>query len=163
MWSHIRQSQATAGTRLPPMKRLTEISCHARGARRLVPGVRTVVDIGGQDSKFISIDEHEEVSDFVMNDRCAAGTGRFLEVISGMLGVGVDRLGELALGATAARRDWGDVRGICREQSGKPRGRRARRGRYRGGNSGGYGNADTKRDGAHSGAGACGADWRGSA
>ncbi len=80
-------------------RRVTEISCHARGAIHLVPGVRTVVDIGGQDSKFISIDEHQDVSDFVMNDRCAAGTGRFLEVISGMLGVGVDRLGELAAGA----------------------------------------------------------------
>ncbi len=75
---------------------LTEITCHARGALRALPGARTVLDIGAQDSKFISIDADGDVADFVMNDRCAAGTGRFLEVASGILGVRVEDLWDLA-------------------------------------------------------------------
>lgn len=66
-------------------KAITEITCHAGGARHLVPEARTVVDIGGQDSKVILLDEGGRVDDFVMNDKCAAGTGRFLEVCAGLL------------------------------------------------------------------------------
>jgi predicted CoA-substrate-specific enzyme activase len=57
---------------------VTEISCHGRGSAWLSPGVRTVIDIGGQDSKAIRIDGKGNVVDFLMNDKCAAGTGRFL-------------------------------------------------------------------------------------
>jgi hypothetical protein len=60
----------------------TEISCHAKGIAALIPGVRTLIDIGGQDSKAMAIDEKGAVSDFAMNDKCAAGTGRFLEVMA---------------------------------------------------------------------------------
>lgn len=66
---------------------VTEITCHARGVASCVPGARTVVDIGGQDSKVILLDESGLVMDFVMNDRCAAGTGRFLEVMARRLGL----------------------------------------------------------------------------
>ncbi|MBT9129963.1 MAG: (R)-phenyllactate dehydratase activator [candidate division WS2 bacterium] len=79
---------------------ITEISAAARGASHLdLPcgKVRTVIDLGGQDSKAISLDEEGKVVDFVMNDRCAAGTGRFLEVISGVLEVGLEDIGRLSL------------------------------------------------------------------
>lgn len=80
----------------------TEIMCHARGARFLVSGARTVIDIGGQDSKAISLDESGAVADFVMNDKCAAGTGRFLEVMAQILQAGsVDHMGPLSLKAKA--------------------------------------------------------------
>jgi len=75
---------------------ITEITCHARGVRHLVPDVRTVVDIGGQDSKLIRLNSNGAVQDFVMNDRCAAGTGCFLEVVARRLGVSLAELGELA-------------------------------------------------------------------
>lgn len=75
---------------------ITEISCHARGAHFLNPGVRTVIDIGGQDSKLLRLDPGGGVMDFVMNDRCAAGTGRFLEVVATRLGVRLASLGEMA-------------------------------------------------------------------
>jgi (R)-2-hydroxyacyl-CoA dehydratese activating ATPase len=77
--------------------RITEISCHARGVHHLLPGVRTVVDIGGQDSKVISLDEAGRALDFEMNDRCAAGTGRFLEVMAEALGTDLSGLSEMAL------------------------------------------------------------------
>ncbi|MFG3824794.1 acyl-CoA dehydratase activase, partial [Escherichia coli] len=63
-------------------KQVTEISCHGLGARFLAPKTRAVIDIGGQDSKVIQLDDDGNLSDFLMNDKCAAGTGRFLEVIS---------------------------------------------------------------------------------
>lgn len=63
-------------------KAITEITCHGRGAASLSPGVRTVIDIGGQDAKAISVDASGKVLDFVMNDKCAAGTGRFLQVMA---------------------------------------------------------------------------------
>lgn len=75
-------------------KTVTEITCHARGAYRLFPGTRTVIDMGGQDSKVISIDAEGRVSDFVMNDKCAAGTGRFLEVMAGALEVDLEEMGK---------------------------------------------------------------------
>jgi predicted CoA-substrate-specific enzyme activase len=80
---------------------VTEITCHARGVRHLMPTVRTVIDIGGQDSKLLRLDPGGAVHDFVMNDRCAAGTGRFLEVVAARLEVPLDRLGELARQATS--------------------------------------------------------------
>jgi predicted CoA-substrate-specific enzyme activase len=78
--------------------RVTEITCHARGAHHLYPGTRTVIDIGGQDCKVISLNEDGSVADFIMNDKCAAGTGRFLQVMAGILDVSLDELGELAAG-----------------------------------------------------------------
>jgi predicted CoA-substrate-specific enzyme activase len=79
-------------------KQITEISCHARGVSHLLPGVRTVIDIGGQDSKAIKLNDGRAV-DFVMNDRCAAGTGRFLEVTAESLGVKLEDMGKLSLEA----------------------------------------------------------------
>ena len=73
-------------------KQVTEISCHGLGARLLAPDTRTVIDIGGQDSKVIQLDAGGNLSDFLMNDKCAAGTGRFLEVISRTLGASVEQL-----------------------------------------------------------------------
>ncbi|SCH92214.1 2-hydroxyglutaryl-CoA dehydratase component A [uncultured Ruminococcus sp.] len=66
---------------------ITEITCHAKGAHYLNPNVRTIIDIGGQDIKAISIDEHGAVTNFLMNDKCAAGTGRFLEMMARTLGL----------------------------------------------------------------------------
>jgi predicted CoA-substrate-specific enzyme activase len=77
-------------------KQVTEISCHAKGVAHLFPECRTIVDIGGQDSKGITID-HGRPIDFVMNDKCAAGTGRFLEVIADALGITIENFGGMAL------------------------------------------------------------------
>jgi (R)-2-hydroxyacyl-CoA dehydratese activating ATPase len=79
-------------------RQVTEITCHAKGLSSLLPSARTVVDIGGQDSKGIRI-ENGKVVDFVMNDKCAAGTGRFLEIIAEALGVPLEKMGELSLAA----------------------------------------------------------------
>ena len=75
---------------------VTEITCHAVGVRRLLPSARTVVEIGGQDSKLLRLAGDGTVRDFAMNDRCAAGTGRFLELVAERLGCGLSGLGELA-------------------------------------------------------------------
>jgi predicted CoA-substrate-specific enzyme activase len=80
-------------------KAVTEIICHATGAYFLNPNVRSVVDIGGQDSKVIVLDGHGKVKDFAMNDKCAAGTGRFLEVMARALEVDLDLFGEASLKA----------------------------------------------------------------
>ncbi len=82
-------------------KQITEISCHARGVGSLLPTVRTVIDIGGQDSKGIKL-SNGKVVDFVMNDKCAAGTGRFLEVTAEGLGVKLEEMGKLSLSAKNA-------------------------------------------------------------
>ena len=74
---------------------VTEITCHAKGAFFLNPRVRTVIDIGGQDSKVIRLDDHGNVVNFVMNDKCAAGTGRFMEMMAHTLGLQLDELGAL--------------------------------------------------------------------
>jgi len=74
---------------------ITEITCHASGVHHLVPDARTIIEIGGQDSKMIQLEEGGRVRDFSMNDRCAAGTGRFLEMLASRLGVGFAELGEL--------------------------------------------------------------------
>ena len=71
---------------------ITEITCHAKGAHYLNPNVRTVIDIGGQDIKAISIDENGAVKNFLMNDKCAAGTGRFLEMMARTLGLSLEEM-----------------------------------------------------------------------
>ena len=78
---------------------ITEISCHARGASLLFPKTRTVIDMGGQDAKGIKIGEEGDVKDFVMNDKCAAGTGRFLANSAEALGMPMDDIGPLSLKA----------------------------------------------------------------
>ncbi len=78
---------------------VTEIACHARGAHFLFPGTRTVIDMGGQDTKAIRVGEHGEVVDFVMNDKCAAGTGRFLAACADVMGFSLDDIGPLSLRA----------------------------------------------------------------
>jgi predicted CoA-substrate-specific enzyme activase len=82
-----------------PARQVTEITCHGRGATCLFPKTRTVIDLGGQDSKVIALDERGRVADFVMNDKCAAGTGRFLEVMAGALETRLEELGQLSLQA----------------------------------------------------------------
>jgi (R)-2-hydroxyacyl-CoA dehydratese activating ATPase len=79
---------------------ITEITCHARGAFFLYPPTRTVIDIGGQDSKVIRLDGQGRNVDFQMNDKCAAGTGRFLEVMARALEVRLEDLGELSNNAS---------------------------------------------------------------
>lgn len=78
-------------------RQITEITCHARGIGHLFPEARTVIDIGGQDVKGIKIDASGKIVDFVMNDKCAAGSGRFIEVIADTLGVPLDQVGERSL------------------------------------------------------------------
>jgi benzoyl-CoA reductase subunit A len=79
---------------------VTEISCHGRGAHWFVPGVSTILDMGGQDCKGIRVNERGEVTDFIINDKCAAGTGRFMEVIADALKVPLLEVGELSLEST---------------------------------------------------------------
>jgi predicted CoA-substrate-specific enzyme activase len=78
-------------------KALTEILCHAKGAHFLMPEVRTVIDIGGQDSKVIKVGGSGEVLDFAMNDKCAAGTGRFFEVMAGVLQLDIGEMGNISV------------------------------------------------------------------
>jgi len=78
---------------------ITELSCHARGVYSIFPNVRTAIDIGGQDAKCMKINNGKLI-DFVMNDKCAAGTGRFLEVIAATLGIKLEDLGALSLKST---------------------------------------------------------------
>ncbi|MBW2206717.1 MAG: 2-hydroxyglutaryl-CoA dehydratase [Deltaproteobacteria bacterium] len=81
-------------------KQITEISCHAKGVAHLFPQAKTVIDIGGQDSKGIKIGRNGRPANFIMNDKCAAGSGRFLEVLADALEVEVGELGELSLKGT---------------------------------------------------------------
>lgn len=100
----LRRTVATGyGRNLIPIAdtTITEITCHAAGVRHLVPDAATVIDIGGQDSKVVRIGAGGVVRDFEMNDRCAAGTGRFLEMVAARLGVRLEDLGEMA-GRSAA-------------------------------------------------------------
>jgi predicted CoA-substrate-specific enzyme activase len=76
-------------------RQITELSCHARGVSSIFPNVRTAIDIGGQDAKCMKINNGKLI-DFVMNDKCAAGTGRFLEVIAATLGIKLEDLGALS-------------------------------------------------------------------
>lgn len=88
---------------------ITEITCHARGAVAMVPEVRMVIDIGGQDSKVIAIDCNGFVDQFAMNDRCAGGTGKFLETLARAVNVELDDMGPLALQAG----DFPQVSSMC--------------------------------------------------
>jgi len=80
-------------------RQITELTCHARGVSSLFPNVRTAIDIGGQDAKCMKINNGKMV-DFVMNDKCAAGTGRFLEIIAASLGIKLEELGDISLKST---------------------------------------------------------------
>lgn len=76
-------------------KQVSEISCHAKGASLLLPGIRTVIDIGGQDAKALRLREDGALDEFIMNEKCAAGTGRFLDVMARVIESDVSLLGEL--------------------------------------------------------------------
>ncbi|MBQ0005589.1 MAG: 2-hydroxyglutaryl-CoA dehydratase [Clostridiales bacterium] len=78
----------------------SELTCHALGGRLVYPGLRTVIDIGGQDAKVISLSEDGRMSNFVMNDKCAAGTGRFLDVMANILKMDVNDFGSCAAAST---------------------------------------------------------------
>ncbi|MCP4123929.1 MAG: 2-hydroxyglutaryl-CoA dehydratase [Bacteroidetes bacterium] len=78
-------------------RQVTEISCHGKGAAQMFPGTRTVIDMGGQDSKAIKVDEKGDIDDFCMNDKCAAGTGRFLGAAAMVLDIPLGDLGEVSL------------------------------------------------------------------
>ncbi len=75
-------------------RNISEITCHGRGAHFLLPSVRTVIDIGGQDTKAICIDEQGNLLDFAMNDKCAAGTGRFLEAMARSMEMPIEKMGD---------------------------------------------------------------------
>ncbi len=76
---------------------ITEITCIAKGVNHLFPEARTIIDIGGQDTKVIRVDDKGRVIEFEMNDKCAAGTGRFIEVMAKALNVELDKIGEISL------------------------------------------------------------------
>ena len=80
---------------------VSELSCHALGVHHFFPEARTVVDIGGQDAKVLALNKFGRMESFVMNDKCAAGTGRFLDVMANILGLDISQLGEEALKAEA--------------------------------------------------------------
>jgi benzoyl-CoA reductase subunit A len=82
-------------------KNVSEISCHARGASFLEPSTRTILDMGGQDCKAIRCDERGKVSSFMMNDKCAAGAGRSMGIMSDLVGVPLEQIGPLSLEATS--------------------------------------------------------------
>ena len=89
-------------------KQITEITCHAKGAVYLCPELRTVIDIGGQDCKAILLDQDQNVIDFLMNDKCSAGTGKFVEVISQTLGQNMMELTSFTKGKT-----WVNISSMC--------------------------------------------------
>jgi len=78
---------------------ISEITCHGTGAHHILPSVRTVIDIGGQDCKVIRLDTQGNLRNFIMNEKCAAGTGRYLEIMAETLGLSLDELGTLSLKA----------------------------------------------------------------
>lgn len=83
-------------------KKITEITCHARGAAWLDPSIRVVIDIGGQDCKAILLNEQRQVADFLMNDKCAAGTGRFIEMMMRTLDAPLDSIDTFVQGKKPA-------------------------------------------------------------
>lgn len=98
-WEDIDRTVATGYGRIGFQRadnQISEISCHALGVHHLLPSVRTIIDIGGQDVKAMSISKEGMVAKFVMNDKCAAGTGRFLEVMARVMETDVSQLGQLA-------------------------------------------------------------------
>ena len=88
---------------------ITEISCHGRGAVKMFPGTRTVLDMGGQDTKAISVSEAGEIVDFCMNDKCAAGTGAFLEKTAHYMGYSTEEIGPLV----HTSHDGVSISGVC--------------------------------------------------
>ena len=80
---------------------ISEISCHGRGAHWVNPEIRTIIDIGGQDLKVIQVDKFGYMKDFVMNDKCAAGTGRFLEGMAKVMGISLEELGAIAFDSSS--------------------------------------------------------------
>jgi predicted CoA-substrate-specific enzyme activase len=90
-------------------KQFTEITCHAKGIISLFPKAKTIIDLGGQDVKGIKIDAAGKIVDFVMNDKCAAGSGRFIEVIADTLGVPLEKVGDLSLQSRSAAK----ISNIC--------------------------------------------------
>ena len=78
---------------------ISELSCHGKGAHSLEPSIRTIIDVGGQDCKVIKVDKSGKILDFAMNDKCAAGTGRFLEVMAKTLELKLEELGPISLEA----------------------------------------------------------------
>lgn len=102
-WDQISFTVATGYGRNTYKKaddQISELSCHSRGATFLHPSVRTVIDIGGQDAKALKIGENGKLSNFLMNDKCAAGTGRFLEVMSRVLNIPIEEFSERSLMST---------------------------------------------------------------
>lgn len=89
-------------------RKVTEITCHGKGAHYLDTSIRTVIDIGGQDSKVIKLDETGNIKDFLMNDKCAAGTGRFLQVMAHALEIDISQLSEIARGVEPQ-----DINSMC--------------------------------------------------
>lgn len=94
-------------------KNVSEISCHARGASHLFPGARTILDMGGQDCKAIRCDERGKVTDFAMNDKCAAGAGRSMGIVSELVKVPLPELGPLSLKAKERNGDGVPVSSTC--------------------------------------------------
>ena len=90
-------------------KQITEISCHAKGIAHLFPKAKTVIDVGGQDSKGIKISGNGKPVDFIMNDKCAAGSGRFLDILADALGLDIAELGPLSLDA----KEPAEISNIC--------------------------------------------------
>jgi predicted CoA-substrate-specific enzyme activase len=84
------------------MKTISEISCHGKGAYILDSSIRTIIDIGGQDCKIIILDNKGDLADFVMNEKCAAGTGRYLEIMAKLLNLSLDELGTISLKSKSA-------------------------------------------------------------
>jgi predicted CoA-substrate-specific enzyme activase len=84
-------------------KNISEISCHAKGANWFFPSVKTILDMGGQDCKAIRCNRDGKVTDFAMNDKCAAGAGRSMEIMAELTGVPLESLGDLSLRANG---DW---------------------------------------------------------
>lgn len=81
-------------------QQISEVTCHGKGVHFLMPSVGTIIDIGGQDAKAIKLDARGNMADFVMNDKCAAGTGRFLEVMARILHLEIDELGDVGAQST---------------------------------------------------------------
>ena len=90
-------------------KQISEISCHAKGIYHKHPRARTIIDIGGQDAKAIRLNDNGNIAQFVMNDKCAAGTGRFLDVMSRVLEIPLSEMGEVHFHAT----EWAFVSSTC--------------------------------------------------
>ena len=130
---------------------ITEITCQARGVRHCVPDARTIVDIGGQDSKLVRLKENGAVADFVMNDRCAAGTGRFLEMLAAQLGTPFHAVGIARRAEPRAGRHQQHVRGICRKRDCRALGGGGAAGGYRHGRANGDRHADCRHDRAETG------------